>query len=354
MRISDFPEHPDLFELAEGLMPPQAKLGKYEPPDCLAKPYVDKLIVTIHGALVWFWSEDKTELEIVLYYCMPFDEPDIIEAHILFVTVNEITDIKNLKGYYDIRFKSQNRNNFWRVSKEDLDNHLYSQYYGQKSVTHAVEREAREHILEHLNSVRFTQNILEEEGIDLGEKKLPARTRTIFTHLNTGENDGKPKAPKTLKWHFEYGLNMNGDVMREKVGDYLIRLPAELRGYKLVFSVIDAYNPYAGLVNLEEAKGGTVWGMAYLLTEDQIEKLEASEYDHFVYNSYGFGNWYDPTVGVYLNGYMLDDIEAFFGDKDYVKSKLKPTRAYLEQILAGCDDLPEEYVKKLRKTKTFD
>ena len=340
-------------EFMEEHEPPQAELGKYKPPDCLIKYSVVNGKPTIHAALVWFWSKDKTELEIVLYYCSPVDDPDIIEVHLLKAKI-----IKNegKKGYYEVLIKMKRRNRkivLSDIHESCLHDTLHSKYINERSVRQIARKEAIKEINLHLDGIRAFENDLEELGVDLGDKKLPKEIEVSVKHINSGEDDNKPEPPKFLKWHFEYGPLMNAELMREKIGDYLARFPVELRGYKLLFSVIDPYNPHTGLVNIDYDDNESIWGIVYLLTEDQVKQLGVTEYDPLVYSSSYLGFFAD--LGIYFNNYGLRNVEAFIGDgDDYIDGKLKPSRAYLDQILAASGDLPADYVEKLRKTKTFD
>lgn len=80
----------------------------------------------------------------------------------------------------------------------------------------------------------------------------------------------------TRLWYFAYGWSMDKSLMKKCIGDWLDARPAILKGFEIAFN---AYSPAwkGGIANLREKESGKVVGVAYMITSDQLAKLDAFE-----------------------------------------------------------------------------
>mgnify|MGYP005672718975 CR=1 FL=1 len=146
--------------------------------------------------------------------------------------------------------------------------------------------------------------------------------------------------------YFAYGSNMNPERMRKRGVDFLIREHAILDGWRLVFNKVASRNFREGYANIERDETDTVEGVLYTLGEEDMEKLDVCE---------GYPCQYDRmTVRVRLdNGEEMQAV-TYVAVPDIVKDGVKPSRKYLNHLLAGCDVLSAEYCARLRKWETMD
>jgi gamma-glutamylcyclotransferase (GGCT)/AIG2-like uncharacterized protein YtfP len=145
--------------------------------------------------------------------------------------------------------------------------------------------------------------------------------------------------PKETVWYFAYGSNMDAKRMKKRVGDYVTRIRAALKNYELVFNVKNEKQAGAGFANIEQKNGQVVEGALYLISFEQLEKLDRYEGvpNHYRRNQYG-----EQKVDVYLvNDFLLKDVYTYFGCLQMKASDLLPTKAYMQHLLAVNAD--EEY-----------
>lgn len=79
------------------------------------------------------------------------------------------------------------------------------------------------------------------------------------------------------RWYFAYGSNMQGATLRgrRRIEPLDVRI-GRLAGFELCFD-IPVGPGMRGVANLRLAEAAHVWGVAYLLTEDQHEHLDRTE-----------------------------------------------------------------------------
>ena len=146
------------------------------------------------------------------------------------------------------------------------------------------------------------------------------------------------------RWYFAYGSNMDQAQMRERVGEFRICIPAILRNYHLVFNAVSKKNTKAGFANIEEQHGSVVEGMLYLLSEEQLKRLDKFE---------GHPDKYCRIpVCPEINEGMIEYAAVYKACSDKTAVGLQPTREYLAHLLAGKAFLSSEYYRKLKKTRT--
>jgi hypothetical protein len=79
-------------------------------------------------------------------------------------------------------------------------------------------------------------------------------------------------------WYFAYGSNLNPDQMNKRVGEWHLSKRALARNYRLAFNVFSAEWQGNTANLLETGKfADTVYGVVYLLTEEQFLKLQKHE-----------------------------------------------------------------------------
>ena len=74
-------------------------------------------------------------------------------------------------------------------------------------------------------------------------------------------------------WYFAYGVNLDKDIMRRRVGEWAEARRARLRNYELRFNT---YSPTwrGGTASIVEKEGAVVYGVAYLIDEEQMRALD--------------------------------------------------------------------------------
>ncbi len=79
-------------------------------------------------------------------------------------------------------------------------------------------------------------------------------------------------------WYFAYGSNLNPDQMNSRVGEWHLSKRALARNYRLAFNVFSAEWQGNTANLLETGKfEDTVYGVVYLLTEEQFLRLQKRE-----------------------------------------------------------------------------
>ncbi|PUA32996.1 MAG: hypothetical protein B9J98_02650 [Candidatus Terraquivivens tikiterensis] len=77
-------------------------------------------------------------------------------------------------------------------------------------------------------------------------------------------------------WYFAYGANLNKDLMRRRVGGWKDCKKGVLEGYKLCFGVFSK-SWGGGVADIREWGGSRVYGVVYLLDEEQLKELDKYE-----------------------------------------------------------------------------
>lgn len=149
-------------------------------------------------------------------------------------------------------------------------------------------------------------------------------------------------------WYFAYGSNMNPERMRKRIGEWSIRVPARLEGWRLVFNKIASRNPCEGYANIVPAENSRVEGCLYLLPETSLQKLDRCE-------GVVDGHYERRKVMVQRvdTGELIEAI-TYVACAGWIKDDLKPTRDYLRHLLAGADCLSEGYLRFLESIETLD
>lgn len=145
--------------------------------------------------------------------------------------------------------------------------------------------------------------------------------------------------------YFAYGSNMNTDRMRERGVFFYSRQPLMLVGYSLIFNK-KVSTPNAGAANIVPDKNGVVEGVLYRVSLKGIFNLD--KYEHYP-------NEYERVI----MRVPYDDknhivIKTYIARPDITAKDLKPTKLYLEHLLAAEDLLSENYFNQLKIIDTLD
>jgi gamma-glutamylcyclotransferase len=154
-----------------------------------------------------------------------------------------------------------------------------------------------------------------------------------------------------LIWYFAYGSNMSAPRLFEErlkpegvaAGE---RIAGRLDGWRLAFNKRGRTPVGAGAGNIVLAPGEVVHGTLNLLPAKGFEVLD--RYEGVA------GGHYERRVVQVLRGDTGLTVEAITYVALLTGDDLRPTRAYLDHLLAGRDLLPEDYCRWLGETPTID
>ena len=154
-----------------------------------------------------------------------------------------------------------------------------------------------------------------------------------------------------VSWYFAYGSNMDAlrlfeDRLKPEGVAAGERIAGRLDGWQLAFNKQARAPIGAGAGNIILAPGAVVHGTLNLLPPKGFEVLDR-------YEGVDGGHYRRETVSV-----VCSDTGAAVEAITYVALKtgegLRPTRAYLDFLLAGRDLLPADYFRRLSETLTID
>ncbi|NPV28356.1 MAG: gamma-glutamylcyclotransferase [Firmicutes bacterium] len=148
-------------------------------------------------------------------------------------------------------------------------------------------------------------------------------------------------------WYFAYGSNIDANQMKERIGRCPDRVLGILRNWRLEFNKASAKVPGAGFANIMPCPGDAVEGVLYLLSEEELRRL-----DHYE----GVPHHYRRHLVNVERQQTGKDVTAvtYVANPEKVQGGLKPTREYLSHLLAGADCLSEGYMQLLRAIETLD
>jgi gamma-glutamylcyclotransferase (GGCT)/AIG2-like uncharacterized protein YtfP len=142
--------------------------------------------------------------------------------------------------------------------------------------------------------------------------------------------------------YFAYASNLDPELLRaEHRVLYRSRVRADLPGFRLAFNKPDPAHPGAGRANLVGDPRETVQGALYELNETDFERLDEAE-------GVRDGRYFRATLLVRraADGTLVE-AQVYVGTSRGVRGVLRPTKRYLDRILAGRDLLDTEYVDRL-------
>lgn len=149
--------------------------------------------------------------------------------------------------------------------------------------------------------------------------------------------------------YFAYGSNCNPAIMRRKGVDFKDRQMAVLADYQIRFNkkaLRERVPPGIGFANINVQPGSKVEGILYEIVEEHLELLDESERypDHYT----------RIEVEVELDDGRSESCFAYQAQPDKVAEGLRPSRNYLNHILAAKDFLSWQYYQALEKSATYE
>jgi len=147
--------------------------------------------------------------------------------------------------------------------------------------------------------------------------------------------------------YFAYGSNMNEQRMREREIAFSNRCAAHLSGYHLKFNKVAQSNDRKGYANIVVNDSGLVEGALYDVDMTTLPKLDKCE---------GYPNHYLKVpikLALPPNNKEVCAI-TYIAHPNKIRDGLKPSRDYLEHLLAGKDILSKPYFEWLKRTETLD
>ena len=152
-------------------------------------------------------------------------------------------------------------------------------------------------------------------------------------------------------WYFAYGSNMNparlaDQRLKERAVQMGPRIGGRLDGWRLTFNKIARSPEGAAAGNIVEAPGEVVHGTLNQMPDTGLAVLDIWE---------GVaGGHYERRIVPVVRGDTGVPVEAITYVALLTGEGLRPTRAYLGHLLAGCDILPADYFRRLSETPTLD
>ena len=151
---------------------------------------------------------------------------------------------------------------------------------------------------------------------------------------------------KFNQYYFAFGSNLSAQRVEKREVEFSERITAVIYDYKLTFDKQATGKAGETYANIQPEKGSIVEGVLYLTDMEGIKKLDRWE-------------------GVEWDNYIRKEIEVVI---KYTQKKVtawvyiahpskiavgKPSREYLEHILAGKDVLSENYYQQLTMVETI-
>ncbi len=149
------------------------------------------------------------------------------------------------------------------------------------------------------------------------------------------------EARTTTLWYFAYGSNLDASTFlaRRRMEPLETRV-AVLKDFGLRFD-LPVGRGERGVANVAPCKGDEVWGVLYLLTYHEAERLDRTEgVHHGVYRRLGVDA--RDAAGTLLSAFTYNSLHGQAGRK--------PSRRYINLLISGAlqHGLPAEYVKRLQ------
>ena len=138
---------------------------------------------------------------------------------------------------------------------------------------------------------------------------------------------------------------MDPKRMKKRNISFSQRIHAVLRGYILKFNKVATGNPKEGYANIVPDEKG-VEGALYDISDSDLSKLDRYE---------GCPTHYERVeVKVQLDDGQEVEAVTYVAQPDKVREGLRPSRGYLDHLLAARDILSKSYYRKLESWETLD
>ncbi len=150
--------------------------------------------------------------------------------------------------------------------------------------------------------------------------------------------------------YFAYGSNMSEARLRERLarfGEVLLdRRPGIIHGYRLTFNKVSSQHDHIGFANIEPASDGEVEGTLNLMLPGALDALDSIELVPHHYR----------RAAVRVRDVASGRLTAAFtyvANPEMVRPNLRPTRDYLDHLLAAADVLPGAYLDRVRAVECW-
>ena len=148
--------------------------------------------------------------------------------------------------------------------------------------------------------------------------------------------------------YFAYGSNCNPAVMKKKGVRFTSRRRAVLRGFRLLFNKKAMRRNLPediGFANINQDANGNVEGILYEIADADLERLDSSE---------RYPDHYDRIEVTVETDEEQHRCFTYRAQPDKVSEGLKPSRNYLNHILAAGDFLSRQYHEALDKSHAYE
>jgi len=143
-------------------------------------------------------------------------------------------------------------------------------------------------------------------------------------------------------WYFGYGSNMNDAIfLTRRQMHPLATQQGRLADHRLTFNLPIGPGE-RGVANVEPAAGVHTWGVLYLLTSEECDRLDRTEGVH--------RGVYERIPITVVPDDNADQLPAFTYRSSRTRPGRKPSARYLRLLVDGAIEhgLPESYVRLLR------
>lgn len=153
-----------------------------------------------------------------------------------------------------------------------------------------------------------------------------------------------PKDPalSQKRYYYAFGSNMNDTRMTKRGVNFTRKVRGTLDGFRLSFNKKSGMTGI-GYANIEPGNG-EVEGVLYEITEAGLRNLDK-------YEGVNAGHYRRDTVKVRTPDGELVEAAVYVAEAGMTQEGLKPTREYLDHLLAGKEELSPEYYAQLAKVK---
>lgn len=148
-------------------------------------------------------------------------------------------------------------------------------------------------------------------------------------------------------WYFAYGSNMDLERMERRLAHSMpSRCSGTLRYHRVAFN--KRLSGGSGAANIVPSAGDCAYGILYPVIARDLDVLDAFE---------GIADGHYERRSVVVGAKVGDEPErpvvafTYTGCSDRLDDSLRPTRTYIDHLLAGQEFLPKLYVKGLRRLR---
>lgn len=154
----------------------------------------------------------------------------------------------------------------------------------------------------------------------------------------------------TAAYYFAYGSNMNSSRLCERLsraGQALLgRRHGSLAGYRLTFDKVSSQQAWVGYANIVPDARSHVEGTLNAMSAQALETLDAVELVPHHYQRVLL------PVRDAASGQIVQ-AHAYIANPRMVRQNLKPTRDYIDHLLAAADVLPPGYLAGLMQVECW-